>query len=66
MHEAFSVWYILWLKRGRKRYIYTPYMPMYSVFIFADLYAYACITVVAFILQLFQVCVDVVCYVTTS
>jgi len=33
LNEVFTVWHILWLKRGRKRYIYTPYMPVYPVFI---------------------------------
>jgi len=61
----FSVWHILWLKRGRKRkiYIYTLYMPVYSAFTLQicllACYAYACTFCCCILLQLFQVCVDV-------
>jgi len=64
-------WYILWLKMGRKMvYLYSMNACVCAIlhlFRRFACYAYACIAaVVSFILQLFQVCVDVVTNVATS
>jgi hypothetical protein len=63
LHEVFLCWHILWLKRGRKMYIYTLYACMFAFIL--QLFVCVCYTtpipvmpvfsVVAFILQLLQV-----------
>jgi len=72
--RSVACWHILWLKRGSKWYmsisIFSIYMPdvcLRCVCVILHLLCiYACLSVVAFILQLFLVCVDVVTDVATS
>jgi len=55
-------------KKGEEKIYLSLYMPVYFAFILQNcmLCLFARVVVVAFILQLFQVCVDVVMDITTS